>query len=660
MALNYNTVTIKPGVNTEQTPMLNQSGWSASQLIRSFQMMAQKLGGWSKFIGQALFGTCRGIFAWQDLNSQGYVACGTNNTLEIVYQTAVYDITPVDATVNLTTPFTTISGTNTMTVHSVAHGRLVGDAIYAVTEFSVNNQVIYGYMEVTAITDADHFIVSTPVTFTASVTGGVTALYTTTMSSSSVQATLNGHGLVVGSPYNVHVSTTVGGIVLIGQYAVATVIDANNFTFDSGTLAGSSTTGSENGGNVRMNYLLHAGLVSSTYQGGYGVGPYGVGTYGIGVASTAITLLREWSLGNWGYLLIANPTGGSIYVWDPTSGVTANPATLIATAPTANMMFIAMPERQVVALGTDGDPLNIQWSNVDDYTDWTPTPTNQAGGYRLPTGSRIVGGIQAPQAALIWTDLGLWIMQYINEPFIYGFTNIATGCGLIGARGMGILGGIVYWISQGNFYMYNSGAQILPCSVWDKIFYNINESQYEKITCAVNSEFNEIAWYYPSATGTGEVDSYVKFNASDGVWDYGSLVRTAWMDKSVVINAAGVDENSFIQQHEVSNDADGSAMVSYVETGFFKMAEGFIYIFLERIIPDFIMSEGAQLSVTVTTVDYPNDTPRSQTFPFTSDTEYIIVRSRGRLCKLRFESSDLGSFWRCGQPLTVTAEMGRR
>lgn len=661
MALSYNEITIVPGINTTNTPMLNQSGWSSSQLVRFLQGKVQKLGGWARWVNQAVFGVCRGIFAWQDLNSQGYIVCGTNNTLEIITTGMIFDITPQTSTANLTTPFTTISGTNTMSVAATANGTLAGDAFYLVTNTSVNNQTLYaGYYGVVSVTDANDFIASTTKTFTASVNGGVTALFTTTSPSPNVQVTLAGHGLIAGNPYYVNVSTSVGGITLVGEYFVATVIDANNFTFNSGTNASSSTNTHENSGHVRINFLLNSGLVSSTNQTGYGVGVYGLGTYGFGSPSSSISFLREWSLGNWGYQLLANPTGGGIYLWDPTSGLTSNPATIISQAPTCNMMFIAMPERQVVALGTNGDPLNIGWSDVEDYTDWTPTVINQAGSFRLPSGSRIVGGIQAQQAALIWTDLGLWLMQYINEPFIYGFTNIASGCGLIGARAMGILGGVVFWQSLGNFFRYASGVQVLPCPVWDIIFGNLNLAQAEKITTAVNSQFNEIAWYFPSASGTGEVDTYVKYNDMDAVWDYGILTRTAFMDKSVVINAAGVDGNGLIQQHEIGNDADGVAMDSWVETGYFKMADGFIFMFLERIIPDFIMTSGSQMSVTVGVVDYPDDVPTTMTFPFTSTTEFIVVRLRGRLCSLKFESNELGTFYRMGSPLSVTAQMGRR
>lgn len=661
MALIPSKIIISGGIDTEKTPLLNEGGWSFSQLIRFFQNKLQKLGGWAKYIGTALHGTCRGMFAWEDTSGQQYLACGTNSVLEVVFQNALYDITPQQSVQNLSDPFTTTSGTNTLTVHDVAHGETVGDTINIITETAINGKLLIGYQDVVSVTDADNYVIQTNQTFTASVSGATTALYTVTNTSSIVTVTLTNHGRVAGQYYTVNVSTTVGAIVLIGNYLVATVIDANNFTFDSGTGAVGNHNGRENGGDIRINYLLESGLISATVQGGYGVGPYGTGGYGIGTVATTNTPLRQWFFGNWGSFLIANysPNGG-IYVWDPSSGVLANPATLIGTAPTANAMFIAMPERQVVALGADGDPLLIKWSDVDDYTNWIAAITNQAGSYRLPRGSAIIGGLQAPQMGMIWTDLGVWAMQYIQPPLIYGFTEIGTGCGLISARAMGILGGKVYWMNNNNFFEYDGSVNPVPCTVWDKVFYNLNNSQLDKITCAVNSSFNEISWFYPSASGTGEVDSYVKFNTNENLWDYGSLVRTAWLDKSVILNPAGVDGIGLIQQHEVSNDADGLPMNSFAETGFFKVSDGLTYIFLERFIPDFIFSDGATVLVTINVTDYPNESPVSKQFSVTSSTEFIIVRLRGRLASIRVESNDLNSFWRCGEQLYFSAPAGRR
>ena len=51
------------------------------------------------------------------------------------------------------------------------------------------------------------------------------------------------------------------------------------------------------------------------------------------------------------------------------------------------------------------------------------------------------------------------------------------------------------------FYMLsNGGVQIIPCPLWDVIFQDIDQSNVDKIRVAVNSRFNEIAWYYPTIT----------------------------------------------------------------------------------------------------------------------------------------------------------------
>lgn len=658
-------IKLVPGINNVKTPLLLEAGWASCNLIRFFQGQIQKLGGWAKYIGQAVHGICRGIFAWQDLSSNGYVVAGTDSVLQVASGTALYDITPQRSVVNLADQLTTVSGTDHLSIHSVANGVSVGDATNIFTETAINGKLLQGFYDVISITDADNFIVSTGQTFSASVTGSTTAQYNTTNTSPIVTVTLTNHGRVVGQVYTNNVSTTVGGLVIYGSYVVATVPDANTFTFNYGTNAGSTANGKENAGSVRVYLLLHAGGTSSTGSGAYGGGTYGSGTFGIGTIATVTTPARQWFLGNWGELLIANPSQGDIYVWDPGSGLLSNPATVIAAAPTAESIFIAMPERQVVALGAGGDPLLVQWSGVDDYNQWTPAITNQSGSYRLTTGSRIMGGLQGPQAGLIWTDLGLWIMQYIQPPLIYGFTEIGRGCGLIAPRAMGILGSTPFWMSGKNFYVYEGQPTILPCPVWDTIFNNLNPAQTAKITCAPNSDFNEISWFYPSAGGTGEVDSYVKYNKLENVWDYGTLDRTAWMDKSVVANATGVDANGYIQQHEVSNDADGVEMIGYAESGYFKIAEGNSFMFIERMLPDFIFdstsdSVPATVDLGIDVFNYNSVSGYNKSMSVSTGTEYEVIRLRGRFASIRIDFSGLYSFWRLGEILITGSPSGRR
>jgi hypothetical protein len=285
-----------------------------------------------------------------------------------------------------------------------------------------------------------------------------------------------------------------------------------------------------------------------------------------------------------------------------------------------------MPQRQLIAYGSSTafyqDPLLVRWSDVQDFTVWQGTAYNQAGQYRIPTGSKIVGAMQVAQQGLIWTDLDLWAMQYIGQPYIYGFNKVGSNCGLIAQKAAGQLSGSVFWMSQNQFFvMSGSGPQQLPCSIRDLVFENLNTDYVERIRCGTNTQFNEIIWYFPAIKipvldadglptgswvfGNGEVNAYVKFNMVLNTWDYGFqnpndasvlVARTAWVDQSVLGNPIGAattnsvpnntQNTSSVYQHEVTYNADGVTIKPTFKTGYFALTEGDNQVFVDQIWPD--------------------------------------------------------------------------
>lgn len=667
--MGYTPLKIRAGTNTEATPMLLEAGWSQTQLVRFFGSLLQKLGGWQRLTSTPLIGICRGMLAWADLNGVPYIMLGTNSNLEVYYGGQLYDVTPIRRTSNLANSLSTTSSSNVVKITDTLNGVNVGDTVDIVTYAAVGGLLLQGQYTVVTVIDVNNYTINTLTNATSTVSaGGNTSQFTTTFGSGTVLVTLPNHGFATGAVYTVHVSTTVGGLTIFGPYIV-TVLTANTFDITATGSATSSTSGYENSDQIQYQYLIASGLPSAVVAAGYGEGGYGLGPYGQGGTSGAQIPLRQWSMLNFGQDWVGCPTNGAIYLWNPTNGEVNNPAILMSNnAPPMNTgIFLAMPQQQIVAFGAYDavnmyqDPMLIRWCDVGDFTDWTASTTNQAGSFRLPRGSKIVGGLQGPQFGILWTDLGVWQMQYIGFPLVYGFNEIASGCGLIAMRAAGVLAGNVYWMSQNEFFVANgTTVQVLPCTVWDIVFRNLNTFQKDKITCAVNSYFNEVAWYFPSLSGSGENDTYVKYNVVDQAWDYGTLARTAWFDQSVYGSPMGTDTSGLIQQHETSPDADGIAMLPSATTGWFKMSDGSLYMFIERLIGDFIYAGGATLQVTVQMVNYPNDTPRSTTFSVTNGTPYNIVRLRGRLARITVASSDLGSFWRLGEILTLIAPAGKR
>lgn len=668
----FQKIILRPGVDTTSTKMLNESSYSESQLVRFFQGKLQKIGGWQRIVSDPVVGIARGIEAWADLRGNPYVAVGTDQRLQVLVAGILYDITPIRLTHNVTPNYSTVISTKEVTIIDAANGAAAGDWEDITNPIAVGGIVLQGLYLITGIINANTYTINAATAALSTVNnGGVTAVFDSSLGSSTVTVTLPHHGLAVGSAYTVYVSTAVGGLTLLGDYIAVTVPTINTFTITASGVATSSDTQSENGGNSRIEYLLPSGLASAgSSSGGWGIGAWGFGPWGVGASGFIPEPLRQWSLDTFGQQLLASPSYGALYYWDPTLGTFENPAAVVSGSPAQQTgFFVAMPQRQVVSYGSTDpgtgqpDPMLIRWCDVEDYNDWTASSTNQAGSFRLSRGSKIVGGIQGPQYGLLWTDLSLWSMQYIQPPYIYGFNEIATGCGLDSMRAQCILGNNIFWRSSSSYFSYSGGnVQSMPCPVWDNIFKNFNDYQTDKSLLGANSNFDEFFDFYPSLTGDGEIDSYVKYNNADQVWDYGSLVRTCWTDQSVYGSPMGVNESGLIQQHEQGYNADGAPLISSATSGWFKVSDGTVFLFIDRMIPDFILTGGATITITIYMTDYPDDTPVVYgPYNVTSSTEYLIVRGRGRLAKMKISSTaDLGTFWRTGENLFMATPAGKR
>jgi len=674
----HNSLKLIPGVDENRTPALNEAAISYSNLIRFIPDrqgfgLVQKLGGWSKWFGNQIGSIVRCLLAWEDTNNNSYLAIGAESSLSYIKDTTtrnLINITPQTTTASsVSVQLSTVSGSDAVVIKQVGGNITPYNSVFVKTQISVGGLIIFGlyqcYDDSPATSDTYKIYardaIGDPALATSTVTnGGAVASYATTSGKSIVTVTLVAHGFNVGSNYAAVVATTVGGLTISGNYTVLSVPTNDTFTIQIATAATSTTTGSQNGGNAY--YFYYIGIGPLPEGTGYGILGYGIGGYGTGTTPTAATgtpiAAADWTLDNWGEILIANPLNGPIYQWSPATNNLI--ATVIPAAPVLNSgVFVAMPQRQIVAWGSTfngiADPLLIRWCDINNYNDWLANSVNQAGSYRIPKGSTIVQCIQGPQQGLIWTDLAVWAMQYVDLPFVYQFNELGNGCGLIGRKAAGSINGLTYWMSQSSFFrLAGGGVEPVACPIWDVIFQDLDTTNLDKIRFAANSRFGEVSWYYPTKDNGGEINAYVKYNLLLNQWDYGSLQRTAWINQSVLGPPIGADAAGYIYQHETSQNADGQPMNSSFQTGYFTLAEGDVKTFIDQVWPDmkwgyFNGAQGANVLMTFYVTDYPGATPIAYgPYTLTQATEYITPRFRGRLVSIKLESNDIDSFWRIG------------
>lgn len=670
------SVTLRPGVNTMMTLSQNEAGVSQSQLVRYQQGMIQKYGGWSQYYPIAIGSTIKELWGWQDTAANKYLAVGATQSLSVILSGNNVDISPQVRTSSAAT-YSVSSGTTAVTITDPNSSASTLTTIAILTPVNVGGVVLNGFYPVTTTLGANSYTITSSVPATTTVSSsGIYPILDTTAASGQVKVTLPSNTQTVGQLINFFVSTTVGGLVINGPYSVTSIVGASAFNITATLQASANGTATVAG---QVNYFYQIGPPAFV---GYGLGGYGLGGYGTGVASpvgtgTAIGF-PDWTMANWGEILIACGFNNGIYSWPPGTGL--QNAGLIPNAPPINGgIFISQPQQILVAWGSSPDPagfgwrqdpLLIRWSDSLNFTSWTPTSQNSAGSFKIPTGSIIKGGIQSAQQGIIWTDLDCWVMQFVGQPLVFGFNRIGSGCGLVGMHAMGNLNGNIYWMGPSNFFVFSGeGITPLPCPVWNFVFQNIDTTNLAKVRCAVNSLYNEVTWFFPQEGTGGSTENklYVKYNILEREWDYGILGRSAWIDATVLGNPIGSELSGFIYQHEVGFNAGSINLDASFQSGYWTIAEGNEMAMVDWILPDmtFMSASGdtppATLNITFYTTDYTGDTPRVYgPFAFSSTTEYINTRIRGRFMSIKIEGADANTFWRIGRIRYRYATDGRR
>ena len=702
-------LTLKAGVNQENTRYTNESGWYESQWVRFRQGTPEKIGGWVRISASTFLGVCRTLWNWVTLGGLNLVGVGTNLKFYIESGGTYRDITPTKPVVTLTNPFQTYSGLTTVTVTDAAGGYITGDFVTFTGATAVGGLTISGEYQIT-VTGATTYTITAASAASSNATGGGTVYAVYQINTGPYYATpLVGWGAGpwgsgtwgVGTPSN-------DAMRLWSQ---------NNF--------GEDLVFGPKGGGI---YYWDASIGVSTPTFTITIAAPGVITTSVSlVDGTAITLNTTGAL----------PTGllvGTIYYVVNSTGTTfslaatAGGAAITTTgtqsgdhsisnrginivnlagasdAPIVqNFILISDASRFTFAFGTNDygstvqNPMLLRWSDQEDVANWTPAATNQAGSLLLSHGSEIVTAVQTRQEIVVFTDSSLYSLQYLTPPTVWGSQLLGDNISIISENAATIASGIIYWMGVDKFYKYDGRVQTLRCDLRQYIYGDINLQQSPQVFASTSEGFNEVWWFYCSITGpdgTGtvanpnvNVDRYVVFNYfennGEGVWYYGQLARTAWLDSGLRDYPIAATYSNNLVNHESGVD-DGTTGVlepiySLISSSEFDIDDGDRFGFVWRMLPDitFRGSTTTNPTGTLTLIPMQNSgsgfnnptsvagsdaasVTRTSTVPIEQFTGQVYVRVRGRQMIMQFENEQLGSTWQLGSPRIDIKQDGRR
>ena len=538
--------------------------------------------------------------------------------------------------------------------------------------------------------------------------------FATTNASTTITATITGHGAITGDYVTFSGATTVGGVPageLNAEHEI-TVVNSNTFTFTVSTAA-TSTVAAGGGTGITAAFQINVGYATATAGYGWGTSTWSRGTWGSGSTIPFYFIPRLQFQDKFNNDLVFNIRDENIYYWVYNTGF-SNRAVLLSSlsgavavpkevgkimfAPSGHLLALACTNYDASASAPDYegsyDPLLVRWSNVDatvgpEPEKWQPTATNTAGFLRLKSGSRIITAKSTRQEILIWTDFSLSSLQFLGTQEVFGLQELSSNINIMSPNVVAEANNVIYWMGTDKFYAYSGRVDTLPCTLKQYIFDDINREQSDLFFAGTNNEYNEIIWFYVSE-GSQDIDRYVIYNHQEQIWYYGTLDRTAWVDAGVTDFPIAVDDG-WVYAHEKGND-DGQPLgaapqpiTSYIESADMDIGDGDKFILINRVIPDVNFTDsdttnsvtGAALTpevdITVGVRKFPGALPATSDVRGTSNTKPVVtsatidqytnqvfLRARGRQMNFKIASDGIGVQWQLGYPRVDGREDGKR
>ena len=693
-------LTLKAGVNRENTRYTNENGYYVSDKVRFRQGTPEKIGGWTRISATFFLGVCRSLWNWITLGGANLLGIGTNLKFYIEQGGAYSDITPLRQTVTLgANPFTTVNLSTTVTVTDSTGGWVNGDYVTYSGATAVGGLTLNGEYQLTSI--------------------GVSATTYTIQSATAATSSATGGGSAVVAAYQINVGPAIF-VPIVGWGA-------------GGWGLGTWGVGASSAFPIRLWSQMNFGedLIFGPRQGAiyYWVSASGLTTLGVLLSSTGgsvtftsasptvVTATTTFTDGTTLQFAATSslPTGisaATTYYVSNTSGLTFkltdSAGTLINTSSTGsgvyiskivdvptvqNYLLVSDASRFVFAFGCNDYGSSVQnqmllrWSDQENAKQWTPAATNQAGSLQLSHGSQIITALQTRQEILIYTDSSLYSLQYAGPPVVWSSQLLGDNISIAGENAVALASGTAYWMGVDKFYKYDGRVQTLRCDLRQYIYNDINLDQASQFFASTNEGFNEV-WFFYCSSGAMSIDRYVVYNYfennGEGVWYYGNMIRTAWLDsglRNYPMAATGINN---IVYHELGVDdnatATTTAINAIIETAEFDIDDGDSFGFVRRILPDitFSGSNGTNTpQVTMTLIPMQNsgsgaNNPQSvggdsyasiqriATAPIEEFTGQVYIRVRGRQMILKIESNQIGTQWQLGSPRLDIRADGRR
>ena len=209
--------------------------------------------------------------------------------------------------------------------------------------------------------------------------------------------------------------------------------------------------------------------------------------------------LHYWKFAQFGKVVLATNNSTPIQAW--TMGVSSAFADLSASAPTAKYVTVVRDFVFAAHIGTT-EPSKVQWSDINDETNWVSGTTSQADYQILPDGGNITG-ITGGEFGLIFLEKAIYRATYSGSPLFFQFDAISRGLGCFAGNSIAQYGATSFFLADDGFYMCDGNTVTgIGVEKIDRYFFrDCDLTDLETMSTAVDPIKKLVVWNYSNVDG---------------------------------------------------------------------------------------------------------------------------------------------------------------
>lgn len=227
---------------------------------------------------------------------------------------------------------------------------------------------------------------------------------------------------------------------------------------------------------------------------------------------------RNWFFAQFNNLVIAVQGNVVPQVYDLTSSTAF--ANLAGSPPQA--AYVSVVGRFIVLSGLTSNPTRVQWSGLNDTTQWTPG-VNSSDYQDLPDGGLVGPVAGGEQGAYIFQDTAIRRMVYApGSPLVFQIQRISQDKGLFAPYSVIRSGEKIFFFSAKGFQVIDQGGiptQIGREKVDRTFFADLDRNSLHYFVGAADPRSTKVYWSYRSASGpAGQHDKIIGYDYTLNRW----------------------------------------------------------------------------------------------------------------------------------------------